>query len=130
MTPKSVVRQMGVSAQGVYTHENGTPSGASPSLAPSVSRTVSTSTPCVGDDLRPFGIHLDLRDDHAVSDIEPIQHLLEEGVKSAGRVEVRGIAWKAERAHLGDPFKSAELAPNSGHLLEPESPELFVETVE
>ena len=30
ITPKSVVRATGVSAQGVYTHENGTPSGAAP----------------------------------------------------------------------------------------------------
>ena len=84
----------------------------------------------VCDDFRLFALDLDVMDDHAVSDIKPIQHLLEEGVKSASRVEVRGLAWKAELSDLGDPLKSAELAPDSGHLLKPESPELLVEAVE
>ncbi len=44
MTPKSVVRQIGVSAQGVYTQENGTPSGATPSLARSASSSSMTTS--------------------------------------------------------------------------------------
>ena len=87
-------------------------------------------SPCVRDDVRPFALHLDVMNQHTVSDVEPIQHLVEEGVKSAGRIEVRGFAWKAERSDLGNALEPAELAPNSGHLLKPESPELLVETIE